>query len=70
MFDSDCGGKSACRNAFSFSLYSVMPTAAATLTVRVRWKPENVGSRIAASSSRTRSARKLKQSTPSPSRMP
>ena len=35
-----------------------------------RGKPENSGSRIAASSSRTRSARKLKQSTPSPSRMP
>ena len=36
MFDSVCGGKSACRNAFSFSLYSVMPTAAATFTMRER----------------------------------
>ena len=47
-----------------------MPTAAANLTARVRAKPENSGSSSAARISRTRSARKLKHSTPSPSCMP
>ena len=47
-----------------------MPIAAAILTVRARAKPENFGSSSASRISRTRSARKLKHSTPSPSRMP
>ena len=47
--------------------YCVMPTAAANLTVRLRGKPEKSGSSMAPRISRTRSARKLKHSTPSPS---
>ena len=52
------------------SLYCVMPTAAAKRTARLRGKPANDGSSIAPRISRTRSARKLKHSTPSPSLMP
>ena len=50
--------------------YCVMPTAAAKRTTRWRAKPEKSGSSMAPRISRTRSARKLKHSTPSPSFMP
>ena len=70
IFVSDCGGKIDCMNLSSSSLYCVMPTAAANLTVRGRGNPANAGSSIAPRISRTRSARKLKQRMPSPSRMP
>ena len=55
---------SACR---ALREYCAMPTAAANLIARLRGKPSNSGSSIAPRISRTRSARKLKHSTPSPS---
>ena len=65
-----CGGKIVCISLSRSSLYCAMPTAAAKRTWRLRGKPEKFGSSIAPRISRTRSARKLKHSTPSPSRMP
>ena len=62
--------KIACINGASSSLYCVMPAAAAMRTTRRRAKPEKSGSSSAERISRTRSARKLKHSTASPSRMP
>src|SRR6266567_2536586 len=65
-----CGGNSVAKNGFSSSEYSVTPSAAAKAMRLARPNPEKSGSSRAPAISRMRSARKLANSTPSPSFIP
>ena len=66
----DCAGNKVAILVLSAAEYSTMPVAAAKRGTRARGKPAKSGSSRADRICRTRSARKLKQSSPSPSRIP